>query len=149
MINGTHVSICLCRLRVAVRVLVLVSTTGMYPTDQIYLESGERHPSRPFHLKDNVQYSIEEYQAARTIHNDLDILHKAIHDFQCLCRSRLSFPLGQPVQSLKYGFHIILPKELLPEFLCNTLRYLVSYLIDGNGAHSVVLLWLVLSREKW
>ena len=60
VINGTHVSIYLFRLRVAVGVLVLVSTTGMYLMNQIYLDSDERHPSRPFHLKDNVQYSMKE-----------------------------------------------------------------------------------------
>jgi hypothetical protein len=38
------------------------------------------------------------YHATLTVHNDLDILHKTVHEFQCLCRSRLSLLSRQPVQ---------------------------------------------------
>ena len=36
----------------------------------------------------------------RTFHNDLDILHKTVHELQRLCRSRFGRLLGQPVQTL-------------------------------------------------
>ena len=59
----------------------------------------------------------------RTVHNDLDILHKTIHEFQCLCRSRLGLLSRQPVQSLQHHFHIILAQQFLPEFLCIRMCY--------------------------
>jgi hypothetical protein len=36
-------------------------------------------------------------QVTRTVHNDPDILHKAIHKFQRLCRRRLRLLSRQPV----------------------------------------------------
>ena len=62
-------------------------------------------------------------QVMRTIHNDLDILHKTIDQLQCLCRSRLSLLSRQPVQSLQHRFHIILSEQFLPEFLCIAMCY--------------------------
>jgi hypothetical protein len=59
----------------------------------------------------------------RTVHNRLDILHKIIHEFQRMCRSRLSLLLRQPVQSLQYRFYIILAEQFLPEFLCIAMCY--------------------------
>ena len=62
-------------------------------------------------------------QAMRTFHNNLDILHKTIHQFQRLCRSRLSLLSRQPVQSLQHRFHIILAEQFLPELLCIAMCY--------------------------
>jgi hypothetical protein len=59
----------------------------------------------------------------RTVHNYLDILHKAIHEFQRLCRRRLSLLSRQPVQSLQHRSHIILAEQFLPEFLCIGMCY--------------------------
>jgi hypothetical protein len=59
----------------------------------------------------------------RTVHNDLDILHKTIHEFQRLCRSRLSLLSRQPIQSLQHHFHIILAQQFLTEFLCIAMCY--------------------------
>ena len=62
-----------------------------------------------------------------TVQNKLDVLHKAVHKFQCLCCRRLSLLLRQPVQSLQHRFHVITSKELLPKFLCIALCYQASY----------------------
>ena len=55
-------------------------------------------------------------QVTRTVHNDPNILHKAIHKFQRLCRRRLRLLSRQPVQSLQHRFHVILSEELLSKF---------------------------------
>ena len=70
---------------------------------ETYRESDGHHPSRHFLLDGNETINIAgktTKHATRTVHNNLDTLHKAVHEFQCLCRGRSSFLLRQPVQSL-------------------------------------------------
>jgi hypothetical protein len=76
-----------------------------------YREFDGHHPLIRFPLDGNATINTAwrtSKQAMRTVHNDLDILHKTIHQFQRLCRSRLSLLSSQPVQSLQHRFHIIL-----------------------------------------
>jgi len=91
-----------------------------------YRECDGHHPLSRFPLDVNVAIDTAwrtNKQVMRTVHNDLDILHKAIHEFQRLCRSRLSLLSGQTVQSLQNRFHIILAEQFLPEFLCIAMCY--------------------------
>ena len=82
-----------------------------HPMSEAYREFDGHHPSIRFPLDGNATINTERRtseQAMRTVHNDLDILHKTIHEFERLCRSRLSLLSRQPVQSLQDRFHIIL-----------------------------------------
>jgi len=91
-----------------------------------YREFDGRRPLIRFPLDGNATINTAwrtSKQAMRTIHNDLDILHKTIHEFQRMCRSHLSFLSRQPVQSLQHRSHIILAKQSLPEFLCIEMCY--------------------------
>jgi hypothetical protein len=90
-----------------------------------YREFDGHHPLIHFPLDGNTTINTAwrtSKQAMRTVHNHLDILHKTIHQFQRLCRSRLSLLSRQPVQSLQHRFHIILAEQFLPEFLCIGMR---------------------------
>jgi hypothetical protein len=76
-----------------------------------YREFDGHHPLIRFPLDGNATINTAwrtSEQAMRTLHNDLDILHKTIHEFQRLCRSHLGLLSRQPVQSLQHHFHIIL-----------------------------------------
>jgi hypothetical protein len=69
--------------------------------NKTYRESDGHHPLRCFPLDENATINTEYIaikQATRTVHNDLDILHKAVHQFQCLCRGCLSLLSRKPVQ---------------------------------------------------
>jgi hypothetical protein len=91
-----------------------------------YREFDEPHPLICFPLDGNATINTAwraSKQAMRTVHKDLDILHKTIHKFQRLCRSCLSLLSRQPVQSLQHRFHIILAEQFLPEFLCIAMCY--------------------------
>ena len=67
---------------------------------------------------DNQCNTENQQEATRTIQNNLNILHKTVHKFECLRRGRLSLLSCQPVQSFQRRSHIILSKKLLPKFLC-------------------------------
>ena len=118
--SWTHVSICSSRLRAAGCPLAPFLIPRACPRTRTYREFDGRHPSRRFHLHGNATINTTwriSRQATRTVHDDLDILHKAIHKFQRLCRGRLSLLSRQPVQSLQHRFYVILSKDLLSKFL--------------------------------
>ena len=78
-----------------------VNSEGAF-LSKTYREFDGHHPLKRFPLDGNVTINrawITSMQATRTVHNDLDILHKVIYDFQRLCRGRLSLLSRQPVQS--------------------------------------------------
>jgi hypothetical protein len=58
-----------------------------------YREFDGHRPSTRFPLDGNATINTARRtsnRATRTVHDDLDILHKAIHEFQRLCRRRFS-----------------------------------------------------------
>ena len=87
-----------------------------------YQEFDGHHPLRHFLLHGIGHATIRTArrtakQVTRTVHYDLNILHKAIHKFQRLRCGSLGLLSRQPVQSLQHRFHIVLSKELLSDFL--------------------------------
>jgi hypothetical protein len=97
-----------------------------HPISKAYREFDGHHPLIRFPLDGNATINTARRtseQVMRTVHNDLDILHKAIHELERLCRSRLSLLSRQPVQPLQDRFHIILAEQFLPKFLCITMCY--------------------------
>ena len=91
-----------------------------------YREFDGHHPLIRFPLDGNATISTARRasrQAMRTVHNDLDILHKTIHEFERLCRNHLSLLSRQPIQSLQHCLDIILAEQFLPKFLCITICY--------------------------
>ena len=98
----------------------------IFPMSQTYQEPDGLHMSTLFHLSKQTTFSTTSRvnkQVIRTVHNDLHILHKTIHDLKGLCCRRPSLLLRQPVQSLQHSFNIVLSKKLLSEFLCIALGY--------------------------
>ena len=97
-----------------------------HPLSKTYRGFDGHHPLIRFPLDGNATIDTARQtskQVMRTIHYDLDILHKTIHEFQRLCRSRLNLLSRQQVQSLQRRFHIILSEQFLPEFLCIAMYY--------------------------
>ena len=54
----------------------------------------------------------------RTFHNYLHITHKAIDHTQRLRNSHSSLVLGQSIQFMEYSLYLVVPQQLLREFLC-------------------------------
>ena len=79
----------------------VVNSEGAFHS-KTYREFDGYHPLKPFLLVGNATINWAWRTGKRvtlTLHNDLDILHKAIYEFQRLRRGRLSLLSRQPVQS--------------------------------------------------
>ena len=53
-----------------------------------------------------------------TFHDYLHITHKAIDHTQRLRNSHSGLVLGQSIQFMEYSLYLVVPQQLLREFLC-------------------------------
>jgi hypothetical protein len=93
--------------------------SASYEQNQTYRKIDGLHPLRRIPLDGNATINTAwrtSRETMRTIHNDLDILHKVVHEFQGPWGDHLSLLSRQLVHLLQHRFYIILSEELLSKF---------------------------------